>query len=196
MISRCSAESLSRHFRMTALLSFFSRDNLRIVRGDPRSPLPFPRPVPRPGVSPQCRQSLEACDCQQPGGNRGPPLEPTRLTPYVEKHLADQILRDRFIPNQTQYEPDKRVHGAVRTAPAWRAGRRTLSVRSGLRPMSLASPDGRLARLVAGGCDLVQYFCKGLRQGLSATTVRDDRACSAANMLIPLNHGTKCSCRH
>src|SRR5262249_62392330 len=47
-----------------------------------------------------------------------------------------------------------------------RAGRRTLSVRSVPRPMFLASPDDRLARLVAGGCDEVQLV---LEEGSSAT---------------------------
>src|SRR5262249_60878496 len=41
------------------------------------------------------------------------PFEPTSLTPHVEKHLADHVLRRGLIPNETYYEP-KHPHVVAR----------------------------------------------------------------------------------
>src|SRR5262245_12080461 len=59
--------------------------------------------------TPKRRDGLESGDGQHPRGHRRAPFEPTSLTPQVEKHLADHVLRRGLIPNETYYEP-KHTH--------------------------------------------------------------------------------------
>src|SRR5262249_50478734 len=59
--------------------------------------------------APERREGLEAGDGQHPRRHRRAPFEPTSLTPHVEKHLADHVLRPGLIPNETYYEP-KHTH--------------------------------------------------------------------------------------
>src|SRR6516162_9358855 len=55
--------------------------------------------------TPERRNGLEARDGQQPCRYRRAPFEPASLTPHVEKHLADHVLRGSLIANETNDEP-------------------------------------------------------------------------------------------
>src|SRR6187455_3079529 len=103
MISRWSAESPTRHFRIIAPLSFFSS----VVPGSsPGSSIAcslFVQLLVRP--TPEGRESLEARDRQHPCGHRRAPFKSTSLAPHVEKHLADQILCHALIAYETHHEP-------------------------------------------------------------------------------------------
>ena len=52
------------------------------------------------------RQGLESRDRQQPGGNGGSAFELAGLAPHIEEHLADEILRDLFVPNEPKPETE------------------------------------------------------------------------------------------
>src|SRR5215471_1630207 len=104
MISRCSAESPARHFRIIALLSFFSSAAAGSSDGSSIAPtVSSSNSSSRP--TPKRRDGLEAGDRQHPRLHRRAPFEPTRLTPHVEKHLAVHVLCRGLIPNETHHEP-------------------------------------------------------------------------------------------
>jgi hypothetical protein len=49
-------------------------------------------------------QGLESRNRQQPGRNGGSAFELAGLALYIEKHLADQVFRDQFVPYQPNHE--------------------------------------------------------------------------------------------
>ncbi len=57
------------------------------------------------GPASQHRERLEARDAQQPGRDCGASLEFSGLTPDVEEHVADQVLRRCLVAYQPQYKP-------------------------------------------------------------------------------------------
>jgi hypothetical protein len=60
------------------------------------------------GVFPAAQRSegLESRNGQEPGGNGGSAFELAGLTPNIEEHLADEIFRDLFAPNQPKPETE------------------------------------------------------------------------------------------
>src|SRR6516225_1742332 len=55
--------------------------------------------------TPERRNGLEARDRQQPCRYPRAGFEPASLTPYVEKYVADHVLRGSLIANETNDEP-------------------------------------------------------------------------------------------
>ena len=56
--------------------------------------------------APKCRQGLEPCNRQQPGGDGRSAFELASLTPYVEKNLADEVFRNLFVPDEPKPEAE------------------------------------------------------------------------------------------
>ena len=104
MISLCSVDNPVRHCRNHRAFILLRQRDLRIVGLilDLRRRLLI-QLLLRP--APQRRQRLEAGDAQHPGRHRRAALEFSGLPPDVEEHLADQVLRRRFVAHQPQHEP-------------------------------------------------------------------------------------------
>src|SRR5439155_6701989 len=137
-------------------------------------------------AAPERRKSLEPCDRQQPGGNRGTSLEPISLTPHVQKDFADQVLGLGLLTHETQNEP---VHPyTVQSEPH-------------MHGQPIAGGDSRdqhlvrcrlhqptINRLVAGGYNQVQSsdtLCTSHNQRpIMAPTGRFRRAANIANKFL------------
>src|SRR4051794_9715168 len=114
MLGRKSTKALSQRFTRILLLDHHFRIVGRIL--DRGSSLVVQFGIP---PAPQRRQGLETGNRQQPGGDGRAAFKLARLTPHIEEHLTDEILRDLFVPHQPQPEtehPDmvpsvKHLHG-------------------------------------------------------------------------------------
>src|SRR6185437_4693486 len=100
MISRCSTDSPVRHSRNASPVSFFvtvtSRSSDVSVGGAIFQLNVLP--------APQRRKSLEARDCQEPGGDSGSAFKLAGLTPDVEKDPGDEIFRSLLVADEPKPE--------------------------------------------------------------------------------------------
>ena len=56
--------------------------------------------------APRRRKRLETRYGEHPSRYRGTALEPTRLSPDIEEHLADQVLGRRLIADEAHHKPE------------------------------------------------------------------------------------------
>ena len=63
----------------------------------------------RPGAPPAFRDGPETSDGHQPSRDLRPSLEFVRVSPSVEKHLVDDVLRDRFVAGEARDEAAEAV---------------------------------------------------------------------------------------